>query len=63
MFPAGTFNHFAKDIGCEHQAKTVRAIQEGTVSCVDLVCLNDTQMLINTASIGAYPGLVRTRER
>ena len=63
VFPAGTFNHFAKDIGCEHQAKTIRAIQEGTVSCVDLVCLNDTQMLINTASIGAYPGLVRTRER
>ena len=63
VFPAGTFNHFAKDIGCEHQAKTIRAIQEGTVSCVDLVCLNDTQMLINTASIGAYPGLVRMRER
>ena len=33
------------------------------MSCVDLVSLNDTQMLINTASIGAYPGLVRMRER
>ena len=33
------------------------------MSCVDLVCLNDTQMIVNTASIGAYPRLVRTRER
>jgi undecaprenyl-diphosphatase len=63
VFPAGTFNHFAKDIGCDHAAKTIQAIREGTVSCVDLVCLNDAQMVINTASIGAYPRLVRTRER
>ena len=63
VFPAGTFNHFAKDIGCDHTAKTIRAIRDGTVSCVDLVSLNDTQTVINTASIGAYPRLVRTRER
>jgi undecaprenyl-diphosphatase len=52
VFPAGTFNHFAKDIGCDHPAKTIRAIREGSVSCVDLVCFND-----------AYPRFVRTRER
>ena len=63
VFPAGTFNHFAKDIGCDHPAKTIRAIREGSVSCVDLVCFNDTRMMINTASIGAYPRFVRTRER
>ena len=63
VFPAGTFNHFAKDIGCEKLAKTIRAIQEGSVSCVDLVCFNNTRMIINTSSIGAYPAFVRTRER
>ncbi|MGO9924726.1 MAG: bifunctional phosphatase PAP2/diacylglycerol kinase family protein [Mycobacterium sp.] len=63
VFPAGTFNHFAKDIGCDHEAKTIRAIREGTVSCVDLVCFNGAQMVINTASIGGYPRFVRTRER
>jgi diacylglycerol kinase family enzyme/membrane-associated phospholipid phosphatase len=63
VFPAGTFNHFAKDIGCDHQAKTIRAIQQGTVSCVDLVCFNDSQVIVNTASIGTYPRLVQTRER
>ncbi|MBX7449358.1 phosphatase PAP2 family protein [Mycolicibacterium sp. 3033] len=63
VFPAGTFNHFAKDIGCDSTAKTVAAIQDGVVSCVDVVCLNEKQMVVNTASIGAYPQFVQTREK
>ena len=63
VFPAGTFNHFAKDIGCDTVDRTVTAIRTGSVSCVDLVCLNDEDIVINTASIGAYPAFVRTREK
>lgn len=63
VFPGGTFNHFAKDIGCDTVDKTVDAIRQGTVACVDLVCLNDNRMVINTASIGAYPAFVATREK
>ncbi len=63
VFPGGTFNHFAKDIGCDSVARTVEAITEGTAAYVDLVCLNDERMVINTASIGAYPKYVRTREK
>ncbi|UXA14037.1 phosphatase PAP2 family protein [Mycobacterium sp. SMC-8] len=63
VFPAGTFNHFAKDIGCDTAAKTIQTIQQGSVSCVDLVCLNEKQMVVNTASIGAYPQFVATREK
>jgi diacylglycerol kinase family enzyme/membrane-associated phospholipid phosphatase len=63
VFPGGTFNHFAKDIGCDTIAKTVEAIREGSVACVDLVCLNEGDMVINTASIGAYPTFVQTREK
>ena len=63
VFPGGTFNHFAKDIGCETVEKTVEAIRRGSVACVDMVCLNEKQMVVNTASIGAYPAFVRTRER
>ena len=63
VFPAGTFNHFAKDIGCEDVGTTIRAIREGSVFCVDLMCFNDTRMIINTSSIGAYPTFVRARER
>jgi undecaprenyl-diphosphatase len=62
VFPAGTFNHFAKDIGCDSVRKTVDAIQQGSVACVDVVCLNEGHMVINTASIGAYPAFVQTRE-
>lgn len=63
VFPAGTFNHFAKDIGCATVANTVRAIREGSVAYVDLVRLNEAHMVINTASIGAYPLFVQTREK
>ncbi|MEZ0340401.1 diacylglycerol kinase family protein [Mycobacterium sp. pV006] len=63
VFPAGTFNHFAKDIGCDTADKTITAIQRGWLSKVDMVCLNEKQMLVNTASIGAYPRFVQTREK
>jgi diacylglycerol kinase family enzyme/membrane-associated phospholipid phosphatase len=63
VFPGGTFNHFAKDIGCDTVGKTIDAIREGTVWCVDLVCLNEHKLVINTASIGAYPKFVQRRER
>jgi undecaprenyl-diphosphatase len=63
VFPAGTFNHFAKDIGCDTVERTVNAIRTGSVSCVDLVCLNEDKTVINTASIGSYPQFVRTREK
>lgn len=63
VFPGGTFNHFAKDIGCDTVAKTVAAIREGSIGCVDVLRLNETSTVINTASIGAYPAFVRTREK
>jgi undecaprenyl-diphosphatase len=63
VFPGGTFNHFAKDIGCDSVGKTVDTIRSGSVACVDVVCLNEGHMVINTASIGAYPTFVQTRER
>jgi undecaprenyl-diphosphatase len=63
VFPGGTFNHFAKDIGCDTVAKTVDAIRRGSVVRVDLVCLNESRMVLNTASIGAYPTFVQQREK
>ncbi len=63
VFPGGTFNHFAKDIGCDTVAKTIDAIRRGSAAYVDLVCLNEEHLVINTASIGAYPLFVQTREK
>ena len=67
VFPGGTFNHFAKDIGCESVAQTVAAIRAGDAAYVDLVRLREDDggdtAVINTASIGAYPKYVRVREK
>lgn len=63
VFPGGTLNHFAKDIGCDTAAKTIAAIAEGSLSRVDVARFNDTTTVINTFSLGAYPTFVRIRER
>ena len=63
VFPGGTFNHFAKDIGCDTVAKTVESIREGSIVKVDVLRLNETGTVINTASIGAYPMFVQEREK
>lgn len=63
VFPGGTFNHFAKDIGCDTVAATVEALRSGTAAYVDTIAFNDTGTVVNTASIGAYPRFVRIREK
>lgn len=63
VFPGGTFNHFAKDIGCDTVAKTVEAIRAGSIVRVDVLRLNETGTVVNTASIGAYPTFVQKREK
>ncbi|QRY61812.1 phosphatase PAP2 family protein [Gordonia sp. PDNC005] len=63
VFPAGTFNHFAKDIGAATVADVVDSIRSGRIARVDAVWLNDEKLLLNTASIGAYPEFVRARSR
>ncbi|WP_019201293.1 bifunctional phosphatase PAP2/diacylglycerol kinase family protein [Tsukamurella sp. 1534] len=63
VFPAGTFNHFAKDVGAETVADVVESVRRGRVARVDVVRLNGGTLLLNTASIGAYPEFVRLRSR
>ncbi|WP_440712308.1 bifunctional phosphatase PAP2/diacylglycerol kinase family protein [Gordonia sp. FQ] len=63
VFAAGTFNHFAKDIGAEHVGSTVDYVRSGEVTDVDVLWLNDDQLILNTSSIGAYPEYVKARER
>lgn len=63
VVPAGTFNHFAKDIGCPTVHDTVVTIREGRAAAVDLAVLNDDTAFVNNANIGTYPQFVRYRER
>lgn len=62
VFPAGTFNHFARAIGADRASRTVRAIRRGSATTVDVAYLND-RIFLNTASVGAYTDFVRIRER
>lgn len=62
VFPAGTFNHFARAIGTSSAGRTVQAIQRGSVGKVDVAYVND-EIFLNTASVGAYTDFVRIRER
>ena len=63
VFPAGTFNHFAKDVGTDTAEATVAAVRDGRAAQVDVLLLNEETVILNTASIGAYPEFVRMRER
>jgi undecaprenyl-diphosphatase len=62
VFAAGTLNHFARDVGLETPQDTADAVVGGQAVRVDVAEVNGTPFL-NTASIGAYPDMVRRRDR
>jgi diacylglycerol kinase family enzyme/membrane-associated phospholipid phosphatase len=67
VLPAGTLNHFARDIGADSLASAASAVTAGEAVAVDLATVTvDGRVrrpFVNTASIGGYPDLVRMRER
>ena len=62
VIPAGTLNHFARDVGLESAQDAVDAVMGGSAVRVDVADVNGTPFL-NTASIGAYPDMVRRRDQ
>jgi undecaprenyl-diphosphatase len=67
VFPGGTLDHFALDVGVPDFEDTSAAVAAGEAVSVDIGVVRsgtgaDTPFL-NTVSIGAYPELVRLRER
>lgn len=62
VLPAGTLNHFAKDLQVpmklEEAARTVR---NGRIEEIDLSEVNG-RVFINNSSLGLYPSIVRERE-
>ncbi|MEV5380805.1 phosphatase PAP2 family protein [Streptomyces nondiastaticus] len=68
VLPGGTYNHFAYDLGIESLADACGAVESGEAVAVDMVRMRDGSgtglgWFLNTFSIGAYPDLVRVRER
>jgi diacylglycerol kinase family enzyme/membrane-associated phospholipid phosphatase len=61
VIPAGTLNHFARDVGLESAQDAVDAVLAGSAVRVDVADVNGTPFL-NTSSIGAYPEMVRRRD-
>jgi undecaprenyl-diphosphatase len=62
VLPAGTLNHFAHDIGVTSPEEAAEAVVGGKAVQVDVASVNGTPFL-NTASIGAYPEMVRRRNQ
>ncbi|WP_448614578.1 phosphatase PAP2 family protein [Modestobacter sp. URMC 112] len=62
VIPAGTLNHFARDVGVATPPEAVDAVEHGAAVSVDVAEVNGTPFL-NTASIGSYPEMVRRRDR
>ncbi len=60
VVPAGTLNHFARDLGVETPEEAAAAVTAGHAVHVDVADVNGVPFL-NTASIGVYPDLVRRR--
>jgi diacylglycerol kinase family enzyme/membrane-associated phospholipid phosphatase len=66
LVPAGTLNHFARDLGTDGIAGVSQALKDGDGARVDLstVSVDDhpARWFVNTASLGGYPDMVRLRE-
>ncbi len=70
LIPAGTLNHFARDVGVETTEESVESVRAGTGVRIDLAGVRISggdepahRWFVNTASLGGYPEMVRLRER
>ncbi|RKT55917.1 undecaprenyl-diphosphatase [Saccharothrix australiensis] len=67
LVPAGTLNHFARDVGVSGLADAARAVEAGDGALVDLAAVTvdgeGPRWFVNTASLGGYPDMVRLREK
>ncbi len=67
VLPAGTLNHFARDVGADDPSAVATAVDQGSAVRVDLGAVtiggDRPRWFLNTASIGGYPEMVRLREK
>ncbi|HVW85117.1 MAG TPA: diacylglycerol kinase family protein [Bryobacteraceae bacterium] len=61
VFPLGTLNHFARDLGIHSVAEAERVLLEGKTREVDAGALNG-RLFINNSGIGIYPAIVLARD-
>ena len=62
ILPAGTLNHFAKDLGIPLDVDdAMQLIDEGTIDAIDVGRVND-RWFVNNSGLGLYPYMVHHRE-
>lgn len=61
VFPVGTLNHFAVDLGIKDLATAEQALLTGKPRQIDVATVND-RVFINNSGIGIYPAIVLERE-
>lgn len=61
ILPAGTFNHFARDLGLRDEEAALAALEGGRAVQVDLGCASG-RYFVNGVGMGVYPDTVRERE-
>jgi diacylglycerol kinase family enzyme len=63
ILPLGTLNHFAKDLGIPLEVdEAAKVVLDGVVCKVDVGEVNG-RIFLNNSSLGAYPAIVRLREK
>lgn len=62
VFPGGTLNHFARELGIDALDAAIAAVRDGHVVAIDVGTADD-HVFLNNASIGSYAALVDERER
>jgi diacylglycerol kinase family enzyme/membrane-associated phospholipid phosphatase len=62
VIPAGTFNHFAADLGLRSADDALAALRAGDSVLVDVAAAGQ-RSFVNTASTGIYVDLVRARQK
>ena len=70
LIPAGTLNHFARDVGISSMPDADAATESGNAVGIDLGEVEidgsggeEHRWFVNTASLGGYPEMVRLREK
>ena len=61
VFPLGTLNHFARDLGIHGIAQAERVLLDGHVREIDAGLVNG-HLFVNNSGIGIYPSIVQERE-
>ena len=61
VLPAGTLNHFARDLGVHDPDAAFAALEAGHTGAVDVGRAGD-RVFVNTLVFGVYPEIVRERE-